>query len=130
MVFEDHLTGSTGNCYGRFGEMDIHITIAELGHRHEGECYVSEFVTFAGIVGQRFEAEFICRDSTHDTTVSTTTSDVIGHILVIGISIILQQVLSWRRCNCRLICYRLGAVEILSLGTMVSGLKRAHFGLV
>ena len=82
MTFEDCLPGRIGNCYRYFGEKDIHIAIVKLGYRYEGECYIIKFVAVTGTVGQRVEAEFICCDGTHDTTVSTTNEDAIGRILV------------------------------------------------
>ena len=37
-TFEDGLTGRIGNCYGRFGEKDIHIAIAKEWTARLQEC--------------------------------------------------------------------------------------------
>lgn len=51
MAFEDSVTSGVGDGNIRLGEKDIHIAIAELGDRYEGECDIGKFVTSSGSVG-------------------------------------------------------------------------------
>ena len=38
MAFEDSVTSGVGDGNSRIGEQGIHIAIAELGDRYQGEC--------------------------------------------------------------------------------------------